>query len=558
MFITLIIIAITFLLWLGAIILLDRKGLLEKVNLTRWGISLMWKTEKGRGLIDKLARPKKFWIKVMNVGTYFFFLAMLIMFAMLTLSAYYSITSPSVKPVSVKEVLVLPGINPYVPFVYGIIALVVAVVFHEFAHGILARVGGFKVKSLGILFIIIPVGAFMEPDEEQVSKGPRLKRMRMFTSGPIMNFILAFLFIMMFSWGFMASLEAQDDPLIITDISTDSPLYLSMEGNIQALYMIEDQEIHNGLDMYEIDNLPPGTWINITMRIDDKKVEFPTLSGLVITSITEDSPAEDVGLKIGSIILSLNGKAIESGWDLSDILEDTEAGELAVIEILEPIYDNKTMKMGWVPPSGFLATLNGENIILPEMEVGSYNLTLSDKYDVYGLKQFKNKGFIGIGTNYLGLNGVGSSQFIDTLSRPLMSADDPRDKFLNVMYITFALPLEIDKMPFHEPLTDIYQVTGPLSILPDQLFWFSANLIFYLFWLNILLGLFNTLPAVPLDGGVVFRDGIVSFLYNFSGKKDVEKLEKIAKRCSSVASLMVLFLLLIIFFGPYIKLMFIP
>ena len=558
MFITLIIIAITFLLWLGAIILLDRKGLLEKVNLTRWGISLMWKTEKGRGLIDKLARPKKFWIKVMNVGTYFFFLAMLIMFAMLTLSAYYSITSPSVKPVSVKEVLVLPGINPYVPFVYGIIALVVAVVFHEFAHGILARVGGFKVKSLGILFIIIPVGAFMEPDEEQVSKGPRLKRMRMFTSGPIMNFILAFLFIMMFSWGFMASLEAQDDPLIITDISTDSPLYLSMEGNIQALYMIEDQEIHNGLDMYEIDNLPPGTWINITMRINDKKVEFPTLSGLVITSITEDSPAEDVGLKIGSIILSLNGKAIESGWDLSDILEDTEAGELAVIEILEPIYDNKTMKMGWVPPSGFLATLNGENIILPEMEVGSYNLTLSDKYDVYGLKQFKNKGFIGIGTNYLGLNGVGSSQFIDTLSRPLMSADDPRDKFLNVMYITFALPLEIDKMPFHEPLTDIYQVTGPLSILPDQLFWFSANLIFYLFWLNILLGLFNTLPAVPLDGGVVFRDGIVSFLYNFSGKKDVEKLEKIAKRCSAVASLMVLFLLLIIFFGPYIKLMFIP
>ena len=558
MFITLIIIAITFLIWLGAIILLDRKGILEKVNLTRWGISLMWKTEKGRGLIDKLARPKKFWIKVMNVGTYFFFLAMLIMFAMLTLSAYYFITSPSVKPVSVKEVLVLPGINPYVPFVYGIIALVVAVVFHEFAHGILARVGGFKVKSLGILFIIIPVGAFMEPDEEQVSKGPRLKRMRMFTSGPIMNFILAFLFIMMFSWGFMASLEAQDDPLIITDISTESPLHLSMEGNIQALYMIEDQEIHNGLDMYEIDNLPPGTWINITMRIDDKKVEFPTLSGLVITSITEDSPAEDVGLKIGSIILSLNGKAIESGWDLSDILEDTEAGELAVIEILEPIYDNKTMKMGWIPPSGFIGTINGENIILPEMEVSSYNLTLSDKYDVYGLKQFKNKGFIGIGTNYLGLNGVGSSQFIDKLSSPIMSADDPRDKFLNVMYITFALPLEIDKMPFHEPLTEIYQVTGPLSILPDQLFWFSANLIFYLFWLNILLGLFNTLPAVPLDGGVVFRDGIVSFLYNFSGKKDVEKLEKIAKRCSSVVSLMVLFLLLIIFFGPYIKLMFIP
>lgn len=556
MYLTLIIIVFTFLVWLGAIILLDRKGLLDKVGLTRWGISLMWKTEKGRGLIDKLARPKKFWIKVMNVGTYFFFLAMLIMFAMLTLSAYYSITSPSVKPVSVKEVLVLPGINPYVPFVYGIIALVVAVVFHEFAHGILARVGGFDVKSLGILFIIIPVGAFMEPDEEQVSKGSRLKRMRMFTSGPIMNFILAFLFITMFSWGFMASLEAEDDPLIITDISTDSPLYLSMEGNIQALYMIEDQEIHNGLDIYEIDNIAPGTWMNVTIRIDDNKVEFPTLSGLMITSITKDSPAEDVDLKIGSIILSLNGIPIESGRDLSDILEKTNAGEVAIVEVIEPVFENGTIKIGWTPPMGFLDTYNEEKIILPEMVFRSYNLTLSDKSDFYGLKQFENKGFIGIGTNYLGLNGVGSSAFIDKLSRPIMSADDPREKFLNVMYITFALPLEINKMPFHEPLTEIYEVTGPLSLLPDPIFWFSANLIFYLFWLNILLGLFNTLPAVPLDGGVVFRDGIVSFLYNFSGKKDVEKLEKIAKRCSAVASIAVLLLLLIIFFGPYIKMMF--
>jgi membrane-associated protease RseP (regulator of RpoE activity) len=201
------------LIWTLLVILLDRNGILEKLNMSRiWFLAVMWRTKKGTGIIEKVSSPKKFWKTAANLGFITFFAGMILMFLMLGLSAVVTLTSPLVQPVGAKEVLVLPGINPYVPLIYGLIGLIVAVVAHELSHGIIAKAEGFKVKALGLLFILIPVGAFMEPDEEEVDKGPRKSRMRMFTAGPMINFFLAFLFLGLFSWGMMGSLGAEDDP----------------------------------------------------------------------------------------------------------------------------------------------------------------------------------------------------------------------------------------------------------------------------------------------------------------------------------------------------------
>ena len=65
----------------------------------------------------------------------------------------------------------LPGINPMLPIVYGWIAIVLAIVVHEGAHGVIARNVGLKVKSSGLLFfLIVPIGAFVDVDEEQIKK----------------------------------------------------------------------------------------------------------------------------------------------------------------------------------------------------------------------------------------------------------------------------------------------------------------------------------------------------------------------------------------------------
>jgi len=171
--------------WTLMVLILERRGILKKLNLSRiWYIVLMWRTERGKGLIDRIATPKKFWTKASTAGFILFFLGMVIMFVMMAMSAWYSIRSSDVDPVGADEIFVLPGVNPYVPLIYGLIGLIVAVVVHEFSHGIITRAMELKVKSLGILFMIVPIGAFMEPDEKQVDKGPRLSRMRIFASGP--------------------------------------------------------------------------------------------------------------------------------------------------------------------------------------------------------------------------------------------------------------------------------------------------------------------------------------------------------------------------------------
>jgi len=542
--------------WIGALYYLDKKGILKKFNLQRWAIALMWKTEKGKNIIDILSKPKRFWLAISTVGTYFFFIAMVFMFLMLIMSAILSLTSPMVKPVKASEVLVLPGINPYVPFIYGILALIVAVVFHEFSHGILARVGGFKVRSLGLLFLIIPVGAFMEPDEKEVEKGPRLKRMRMYTAGPIMNFSLAAIFLLVFSWGFMSSVEADEDPLIITDISKGSPLYISLEEKIKAIYFVEDVPVHEPTDLHEKVGFEPGTWINITILVDKEIILYPTLAGLVITSITDGSPAAENGIEIGSVLMAIDNRTIHNGKELEDFLSEKKADEKILLELLKPSETNETNNVS-VPD--FIRDLDLEyKLDIPIFERVTYEIILADKGDWYRalfIDEHDGKGFVGIGTSYLGLNGVGSRSFIETLSRPVTSGDGIYDGILNMMYITFRLPLELNKMPFHSPLTDIYHITGVFSILPNGVFWFFANVVFYQFWLNMLLGIFNALPAVPLDGGAVFKDSIVSFLYNFTGTKGLKKSESIAKKISIFTSLTVLISLLLIFFGPYLKLL---
>lgn len=570
-----------FLIWTAILIFLDKKKILKRYNMDRiWFMALMWRTKKGRGLIDRIASIKKFWLWVSTGGFVLFFTGMIFMFVLVALSAYVASTSPLVEPVGASEVLVLPGINPYVPFIYGLIGLIIAVVAHEFSHGIIARVMGFKVKALGLLFIIIPMGAFMEPDEKEVEKGPRISRMRMFSAGPVMNFLLAFIFILIFSGVMMNSIEASGDPLIITDVSTDSPFHLSVEDHPKALYSINGTDISSLRDLYEYGEADPGTWIYCDMKMDGGRYRVPMISGIMITGVGDDTPAEETGMIEGSIIYSLNGTPVKSSQQFSDLMDDTIAEQIIQLVLFVPQRDDsdeiilnrsipEDILEGGMPYADMETYPHLSEI--PHYQVVSYNVTLDNKFDYYKMNEFKGKGYIGITSSYMGVSGIGSDEFLEILRHPLLSGNGFRGKVGNLVYITFRLPLELEKMPFHDPLTDIYEIKGPLSIIPEPAFWFITNTIFYTFWLNILLGLFNALPMVPLDGGFVFRDTVVLLIkkgiaavnrlfperkFRFIKNDDEENLEKIAKNISITASLLVLGMIIMSLLGPRIQLLF--
>ena len=71
----------------------------------------------------------------------------------------------------IQSYLLLPGLNPVIPVIYGIIGIVVAVVIHEGMHGIIARRLKIAVRSTGLLFfLIVPIGAFVEIDDKEIQK----------------------------------------------------------------------------------------------------------------------------------------------------------------------------------------------------------------------------------------------------------------------------------------------------------------------------------------------------------------------------------------------------
>ncbi len=93
--------------------------------------------------------------------------------------------------------LLLPGINPIFPLFYGWLAIVCAIVVHEGAHGIIARNRGFNVKSSGLLFfLIIPIGAFVDVDEDQIAKAKPKDSLRVMAAGVAGNVVVAIVCIL--------------------------------------------------------------------------------------------------------------------------------------------------------------------------------------------------------------------------------------------------------------------------------------------------------------------------------------------------------------------------
>src|SRR3979409_1190491 len=183
-------------LWTLLLYALQRRGVLEPRGLSPSpppaGPFLMWKTVRGRQLIDRLAQPARFWrvVGVLAIG-----LVGITMVGptLLLLWEATLVQSPAVRgnPPSPDLLLGPPGINPIIPLGYGIFGLAVAIILHEFSHGILARAAKIKIRSLGLILLIVPIGAFVEPDEEELRALPRRERARLYAAGPAVNLLLA-------------------------------------------------------------------------------------------------------------------------------------------------------------------------------------------------------------------------------------------------------------------------------------------------------------------------------------------------------------------------------
>jgi len=171
---------------------------------------IILKTERGMSALDRLAHSRFLkplgWALVYIVP---FSAAVSLYLVINSIIAY--LTRPEIRVISRSlgflSNLLYPGLNPVIPLFYGWIALVVAIVVHEGAHGVLARSLGLPVKSAGLIFLVVLwIGAFVEIDEEQLKAAKFKDSARTLAGGPGVNTLVAFasLAMLLFTVGTLA------------------------------------------------------------------------------------------------------------------------------------------------------------------------------------------------------------------------------------------------------------------------------------------------------------------------------------------------------------------
>ena len=181
--------ALTFFAIMGLLILKDRKNIEFNYGLIikRW--------TRGKELIDKLVnRSRKVLPLVGNIGIVIGIIASIAGLVLLAISIYLRL--PGTAPV-------LPSIGGYsvpgtfgIPFWYWIAAIFPLLFIHESFHAIFSRLENVKIKNYGILlFLVIPFGAFVDPDENGIKKLSLKKKVRIFSAGSLGNFLLVLIVI---------------------------------------------------------------------------------------------------------------------------------------------------------------------------------------------------------------------------------------------------------------------------------------------------------------------------------------------------------------------------
>ncbi|MCA9497149.1 MAG: site-2 protease family protein [Nanoarchaeota archaeon] len=170
---------------------------------------LMYKTKLGLGKMDLWSKkhPKVFlFLSYLSIfiGVIGLFFSLWFMVYQLGFIVEYDLKEGGglVLPIKTESgsIAGIPVVAP--PFFEWFIALMILVIVHEFAHGVIAERFKIKIKSSGFAFmgLIAPLlpAAFVEPDEKYLKKAKWWQQIAVFGAGSTSNFIFGGLFLLIF------------------------------------------------------------------------------------------------------------------------------------------------------------------------------------------------------------------------------------------------------------------------------------------------------------------------------------------------------------------------
>lgn len=242
-------------------------------HVDRYGPLIALKTENV-GFFDRFKKYKTFFEAYGYVGVSItviigtLVLAMLVFFLAKTLEFKPSPTGVYAP----QNIFLIPGLNQFIPATIAVIVgILVAVMVHEFGHAILCRVCDIKLKSTGILLAVIPIGAFVDPNAEEMEQASIKSRVLVYGAGIMNNLVVGIIaFIVMLVLlstliGFPAS-----DKVIAYGIDAGGPGYIAGVELGDWIKSIDGVEIKSDRAYFEyLQSTSPGDVITIVVSGKD-------------------------------------------------------------------------------------------------------------------------------------------------------------------------------------------------------------------------------------------------------------------------------------------------
>ena len=182
---------IVFLVALVILIIRDRKNIEFK-----YGI-IIRRMQKGKQWIyyygDKYKKFFKYFGYAAIIGG---LIASGVSFYLILMSGYNIVANPSQARPGLQPIIpAVPSttVCTYalcIPFWYWIIGVLVVLVSHEMSHAFVSRAENIRIKSFGLLSLVVLPGAFVEPDERQLKKSSSLTKLKIYSAGSFTNIVI--------------------------------------------------------------------------------------------------------------------------------------------------------------------------------------------------------------------------------------------------------------------------------------------------------------------------------------------------------------------------------
>ncbi len=183
-----------------------------------------------------------------------------------------------------------PGPVLSIPFWYWFVGVFVIIFSHETMHAVFSRLENVRIKNYGVLLLLVlPIGAFVDPDMRQVVKLKFMKKLRIFVAGSFGNFVVGALVVLIL----IASLRGSE--FLIKDIgvkfeSTINGTPADVVGLSGTIIQLNNYTIKNRIDFRDVLN-KTKIGDNVTIVTTDgvfklQTIEHPDIPGRAYIGIS--------------------------------------------------------------------------------------------------------------------------------------------------------------------------------------------------------------------------------------------------------------------------------